>query len=137
MILDASAVIAVFAEEPDADWLAPLLYNNEQKWMSTVNAAEVLLFLERSKTATPIEGLRELRLLRLELVAPDPKAIVLVAESRARFTISFGDRFCYALHKLRGEPILTLDRDFEKTDAVLVPRPQDQNENGRKIDSEA
>lgn len=121
MILDASAVIAVFAGESNADRVAPLLYNGSQKWMSTVNAAEVLMFLSRSEIATPAEGLKRLRILRLDLVPPDIATILLVAQTRDRFSISFGDRFCYALAKVRDEPILTLDADFARTDATLVP----------------
>ena len=89
--------------------------------MSTVNAAEVLMFLSRSKIAVPAEGLKRLRTLRLDLVPPDIAMLLLVAESRERFTISFGDRFCYALARALDEPILTLDADFARTDAALVP----------------
>lgn len=121
MILDASAMIAFFADEPEALAIRILLADEDSLAMSTVNLTEVMLFLHRTGRPDPTVGLRRMHDLGIEFVPPDLPPSLLAAESRNRFRISFGDRFCYALAKVRDEPILTLDADFARTDARLVP----------------
>ncbi len=56
----------------------------------------------------------------IEYIAPDSMMAAAAAAARLRLPLNFGDCFAYALAKLRDEPLLTLDRDFARTDVQLA-----------------
>ena len=57
----------------------------------------------------------------IEIVPVDATLAVAASVARVTYPIRFGDGFVYALAKARDLPILTLDAEFAKTDAKLVP----------------
>lgn len=121
MILDASPIIAFFENEPKAEIIEEILIDEDVLAMSTVDFCEVLMFLHGSPTGDPSAGLQKLREFGIPFVPPDVETTLVAAASRSRFSINLGDTFCYALAKLRNEPILTLDADFARTDVALAP----------------
>lgn len=125
MVLDASALIAVFLAEPGEAWVqARLRENNDAPFrMSWVNAAEVGMSCERKGKGGGRAAFDGLRRLGVEMLQPDFDILALAVEARRDFPLNFGDCFAYAHAKLLDEPLLTLDADFLKTDLPAVLHP--------------
>ncbi len=123
MIVDTSALLAVLFDEPGAARVSDLMNQHAADLcMSTVNVAETLILLrDRAPRLFPI---LERRILEagIRFVAPDLEQAKIAAEARLRYPLNLGDCFAYALARTEGQPLLTLDRDFRKTDLeVLLP----------------
>lgn len=114
-------MVAVFLLEPRAEDIKRLLRQAETLVMSSVTLAECCIVLGRRAGMSADESRKKIEALSVEIVALDGDAAVVAAAARLRFPIRFGDGFVYALAKERGLPILTLDVEFGKTDADLVP----------------
>lgn len=123
MVIDTSALLAIYFNERQALWLLAQLESDEPGLkMSTVNLAECLILL-RDRNPSGYPKLEE-RLLGepIRFVAPSSSQARIAAQARFRFPINLGDCFAYALAKETDEPLLTLDRDFRRTDIkVLIP----------------
>lgn len=108
-VIDASAMLALLAEEPGADEVEALL---DGSLMSTVNLAEVLQKSAQHDVDT--DGLEyDLEALGLELRSFDSRHARLAAElwERApRSGLSLGDRACLALASDVGGIAVTTDR---------------------------
>ena len=120
MVVDSSALLAVLFAEPQAQRIAELLSAAERPIISAVNYAECLIrVLDRAPdSAETLE--RALAGFALEVVPVDLLLASIAANARLRYPINLGDCFAYALAKTRNVPLLTLDRDFRKTDIQLV-----------------
>jgi len=120
VVIDSSAILAIYFDEPSASWVLEHLARAERIEMSTVNLGEVLMRIRDRDPmrADAFEG----RLLaeRIEFVPPDVEQTVIAARARLQFPLNFGDCFAYALAKARNLPLLTLDQDFRSTDLSLV-----------------
>ena len=119
--MDASVLLAVEFAEPTADSaVAALEAYREGLVMSTVNLAEVLIRVG-DRRPDAVAGLAD-RLQRSEIrfSAPDPFQARTAARARLRFPLNLGDCFAYALATAEDCPILTLDRDFLRTDRPVV-----------------
>jgi len=129
MVIDTSALLAVLFDEPDAAWVARKL--NEEAGelkMSTVNLAEALILL-RDRQPGKADAL-EAQLLAsgIEFVPPDVEQARLAAAARLAYPLNLGDCFAYALAATGHCAILTLDRDFAKTDArCVMPRARSRS----------
>lgn len=124
MVVDTSAVLAVFFDEPNAAWVATQLTNHERALrMSTVNLAEALI---RIRDRQPqLAGDLEDRLLSsgIRFVAPDVRQAQIAATARLMFPLNLGDCFAYALAKTEDCGILTLDADFRVVDCPVLAPP--------------
>lgn len=122
MVLDTSALLAVFFNEDKGSAIARILQEHASELrMSTVNLSETLILVQ-DRQPQLFEGLRLLLLgSNIRFVAPDAAHAVLAAEARMKFPLNLGDCFAYALAKSEGCPILTLDEDFSQTDIPMVP----------------
>jgi ribonuclease VapC len=125
VVIDTSALIALFFEEPSAYWVAEQLEKNASNLcMSTVNLTETLiLILDRQPT---LYSSIERRILEssIRFVAPSIEHAKVASAARLRFPLNLGDCFAYSLAYLDQLPILTLDTDFEKTDVhIVIPKP--------------
>jgi ribonuclease VapC len=59
----------------------------------------------------------------IRLVPPTERHAEVAAVARVRYPLSLGDCFAYALAKAEDRRLLTLDRDFRRTDLrVVLPR---------------
>ncbi len=123
MVIDTSALLAVFLNEKHAPWVQDRLDEfSGSLLMSTVNLAETLILLKDLQPRSYEELENELLESSIQFVAPDIQQVKLVAAARMKYPLNLGDCFAYALAKATHSPILTLDRDFRKVDAdVMTP----------------
>lgn len=121
MVVDASVLLAVFFNEDNAGWCTDQMQTHAQDLrMSTVNLAEALIRI-KDRLPQHFEKIRdEILASTIRFVPPTVNQSLLTSEARLSFKINLGDCFAYALAKEEGCPILTLDRDFCRTDADVV-----------------
>ena len=124
MIVDASALIAILRNEPEAPAFARALADAVPCRLSGVN------FVEASVVADRINGYRgpDLfdRIVRDSGIEVVPVTVEQAQEARTAYMIygkgrhpaglNLGDCFAYALAKVSGEPLLFKGGDFGKTD---------------------
>lgn len=128
MIIDSSALVAVFVREPAAE---PIRLRLEQETSVRIGAPTLV---ETSIVVESKAGLGGRALLGQLL---DELAITVVpfAETHARVAIdaysrfgkgyhpaalNYGDCMAYAIARVAGEPLLCLDNDFALTDLELA-----------------
>lgn len=125
MIMDASAVIAVLRNEPDAVSFAKALERAAKRRMSAVNYVEAAVVIDGSKD--PIASRRFddfMREAEIEIVAVTTTQAKLAREAYRDFgkgsghaaKLSLGDCFAYALARESGEPLLFKGTEFAETD---------------------
>ncbi len=127
MVIDSSALVAIFLAEPErANYLA-LIEDSEVRLISAVNVFEAAMVLE-SRRGDAMGRELDLFIIRqqLEIVPFDADHIAIARQAFRRFgkgqhpaALNFGDCFAYALAKLRGEPLLAKGNDFRKTDIPM------------------
>ena len=124
MVVDTSALIAVLFKEPHARWVASKLSEHAGPLkMSTVNLAEALILIKDRQPE--LYGELETQILSsgITFVAPDTAQAQIAAAARLEYPLNLGDCFAYALAVTEHDAILTLDRDFTKTNVrCVVPR---------------
>jgi ribonuclease VapC len=129
MIIDASALIAILRNEPEALLCAKAIASTSSRRVSAVNYVEVAVVIDGSRN--PIASRRVDDLFREAQLVIEP-----VTEAQARIAreayrdfgkgtehpagLNFGDCFAYALAKATGEPILFKGDDFTHTDLSPV-----------------
>lgn len=125
MIIDASAIIAILRNEPEAGSCANAIAGTISRRVSAVNYVEAAVVIDGSRD--PVASRRFDDLFREAQLVVEP-----VTESQARTAreayrdfgkgsghpagLNFGDCFAYALAKATGEPILFKGDDFRRTD---------------------
>lgn len=123
MVVDTSAILAIFFNEKEGPWFAEVMEKNRGSLrMSTVNLAEALILLKDRQPQIFKELREKLFTSSIRFVPPTPKQAEMAAIARLEYPLNLGDCFVYALAKDEGLPILTNDPDFKKTDIrVLSP----------------
>jgi ribonuclease VapC len=124
VILDTSALIAIFFEEPEAEAFSQLILDAEICRISVVTHLEVSMVLERQAKSADARDLDVF--LRSAAVVVEPVTLeqgVLARQAfydfgrgRHRAKLNFGDCFSYALAKAMDEPLLFKGNDFSLTD---------------------
>jgi len=125
MIVDASAIIAILRDEPDALSYAKVIASASSRRISAVNYVEAAVVIDGSRD--PVASRRFDDLVRAVQLVTEP-----VTEAQARIAreayrdfgkgsghpaaLNLGDCFAYALAKVTGEPILFKGDDFTHTD---------------------
>ena len=125
MILDASAVIAILRDEPEAEALANAIAAATSRRISAVNYVEAAVVIDASRD--PVASRRFDDFCRIAKIVVEP-----VTEAQARIAreayrdfgkgsghpakLNFGDCFAYALAKAKREPVLFKGEDFTHTD---------------------
>jgi ribonuclease VapC len=125
MIIDASAIVAILRNEPEAGSCANAIAGTTSRRVSAVNYVEAAVVIDGSRD--PVASRRFDDLFREAQLVIEP-----VTESQARIAreayrdfgkgsghpagLNFGDCFAYALAKATGEPILFKGDDFRRTD---------------------
>jgi ribonuclease VapC len=129
VIIDASALIAILRNEPEALLCAKAIASASSRRVSAVNYVEVAVVIDGSRN--PIASRRFDDLFREAQLVVEP-----VTDAQARIAreayrdfgkgtghpagLNFGDCFAYALAKATGEPILFKGDDFTHTDLSPV-----------------
>lgn len=123
MVVDTSIVLAVFFNEKAGPWaLDQLQENRRDLQMSTVNYAEALILIQDRQPRLFQEIREKMEESSIRLVPPSAEQAEVAAAARLRYPLNLGDCFAYALAKQEGCPLLTLDRDFRRTDIrAIIP----------------
>ncbi len=132
MIVDASAVIAILRQEPEAQAFTRAIASATVRRISAVNYVEAAAVIDGSRD--PVASRRFDDLFRAAQLLIEP-----VTEPQARMAreayrdfgkgsghparLNLGDCFAYALAKVKGEPLLFKGDDFVYTDlsSALTP----------------
>lgn len=125
MIIDASALIAILRDEPEAMACAKAIASASSRRISAVNYVEVAVVIDGSRDPVASRRFDELlRTGRVTVEAVTQEQARLAREAYRDFgkgsghpaRLNFGDCFAYALAKATGEPILFKGDDFSHTD---------------------
>jgi ribonuclease VapC len=129
MVIDTSALLAIFLGEPERKLLLDLLLQAETRMISaaTVLEAGIVLEARRGESAG-----REFDLLlvraNLQIVAVDSEQTEIARSAWRKYGkgrhpagLNFGDCFAYALAKFAGEALLAKGTDFAATDIEVCP----------------
>ena len=125
MIVDASALIAILRNEPEALSCADAIENASVRRISAANYVEAAVVIDGSRD--PIASRRFDDLLREAELVVEPVTEVQARVAREAYRdfgkgsghpaqLNFGDCFAYALAKVAGEPLLFKGDDFTHTD---------------------
>ncbi len=132
IVIDTSAIVAIFRQEDDAAWHAQRIGEDDQPVMSAANLLEVSMVLRGLKQVSADEAERWLdsfiqtAAIRIEPVTLEQVDIARSAHGRfGKGTghpagLNYGDCFAYALAKRLAAPLLFKGDDFRRTDIVPV-----------------
>ena len=121
MVVDTSVLLAVFFNETAGPWALDQLQTNRNRLrMSTVNYAETLILLSDRQPQLFPRMRDAIEESSIRLVPPTAEHAEIAASARLRYPLNLGDCFAYALAKQEGCPLLTLDRDFRRTDLKII-----------------
>ena len=121
MVIDTSAILAVFFKEDKGLSISKILQSNSKAlFMSTVNLAETLILIEDRQPKLLNELKKLLINSSIQFIPPSYEHAELAAKARFKYPLNLGDCFAYALARSEHMPLLTLDKDFKKTDLRLV-----------------
>lgn len=128
MVIDSSALLAIFFEEPDASIYAAAILNDTRRLISAATLIETSIVAIRWRQPDPISALDVLvARLALEVVPVDREQVLLAQDGFRRFGkgrdragLNFGDCFSYALAIATGEPLLFKGDDFNRTDVAVA-----------------
>ena len=124
MILDTSAVSAIFFNEPEGDHFLQMIRDADRCRISAANIVELSMMIEGQLGP---EGGRQLDMffrraeIVIEMVTVEQahlarQAFLDFGKGRHAAQLNFGDCFAYALAKATGEPLLYKGMDFSRTD---------------------
>lgn len=121
MVVDTSIVLSILFNEPAGPAAQDLLQaHSSDLQMSTVNYAECLILIH-DRQPRLYNQLKELiDASTIQLVPPSTAQAETAALARMRYPLNLGDCFAYALAKHEGSPLLTLDRNFRRTDVKVI-----------------
>ncbi|HVP47786.1 MAG TPA: type II toxin-antitoxin system VapC family toxin [Bryobacteraceae bacterium] len=131
MVIDTSAILAIFLDEPEAPLFELAIESDSNRLISIASVLEAAIVLGTRFGET---GERELDLFmhkaKLQPMAVTEQQAELgrlayrnYGKGRHRAGLNFGDCFSYALSKTSGEPLLFKGDDFAGTDVEPVTLP--------------
>lgn len=124
MIVDASAILAIVFDEPDADRFNRAISDElEDLLMSPVNFIEAAVRSDQRGEATSEAFDEIIRISAIRLAEVTEQQARIAREAYRQFgkgnhpaKLNLGDCFAYALAKARNEPLLFKGDDFRQTD---------------------
>jgi ribonuclease VapC len=130
MVIDSSAIVAIFLNEPEWPLLHSQILAAEVRLISAVSIVETGIVLESRLGTAAVRDLdRYLDGLRIGVVPVDRNLArtALAAwrkygKGRHPARLNLGDCFSYALSRSSGEPLLAKGEDFARTDLDLCPQ---------------
>lgn len=127
MVIDTSALIAIFFDEPERKAFLRLILEADGRRISAANVLEAGIVLE-SKRGEAAGREFDLFIVRanMEIVPVDAEQVEIArsawrsyGKGRHSAGLNFGDCFAYALAKAQGEKLLAKGEDFRLTDVEL------------------
>jgi ribonuclease VapC len=130
MVIDSSAIVAIFLNEPECSFFQEQIFAAQVKLISAVSVVETGMVLETRLGAIAVRDFRRyIERLGIEVTAVhrDLTWGALAAwrkygKGRHPAKLNLGDCFSYALAKSSGEPLLCKGGDFARTDLKLCPQ---------------
>jgi ribonuclease VapC len=128
MVLDTSALLAIFLAEPERKPFLEAILQAETRMISAATVLETGIVLEarRGESAGREFDLFVVRA-NLQIVPVDSEQTEIARSAWRKYGkgrhpagLNFGDCFAYALAKSAGEPLLSKGNDFAETDVELV-----------------
>ncbi|WP_274630464.1 type II toxin-antitoxin system VapC family toxin [Arvimicrobium flavum] len=124
MIVDASALLSIVLDEPDADRFSRAIADElEDLLISPINFVEAAIRADKQGKATAKALDDIMRVSGIKILPPSIHQTRLAREAYQTFgkgshpaKLNLGDCFAYALSKARSEPLLFKGDDFRKTD---------------------
>jgi ribonuclease VapC len=131
MVIDTSALVAIFLAEPERQVLLDLLLQAETRMISAATVLETGIVLEaRRGEAAGREFDLFLVRANLQIVAVESEQTEVARSAWRKYgkgrhpaALNFGDCFAYALAKFAGEPLLAKGTDFAATDIEVCSLP--------------
>ena len=132
IVVDSSAVIAIFRQERDAENYARHIATDDDPVMSAANLVEISIVLRGLKEIAPdraerwLDDFIEAAGIRIEPVTPDQANAARSAHLQfGKGTghsagLNYGDCFAYALAKVMEAPLLCKGNDFRSTDIGIA-----------------
>jgi ribonuclease VapC len=121
IVVDASALLAIVLDEPEAMACLAALRTETQVFIAAPTYTEALIVAGRRGLATQVSRL--VSRLNISVVALDEAAAQRAAEAYARWgkgvhpaKLNFGDTFSYELARRLDCPLLFVGDDFAQTD---------------------
>jgi ribonuclease VapC len=127
MVIDTSALLAIFLGEPDRKVFLDLILQAEARLISAGNALEtgIVLAAKRGEAAGREFDLFLVRA-NLQVVPVDGEQVDVARSAWRKYgkgrhpaALNFGDCFAYALAQSLGEPLLAKGTDFSLTDLEI------------------
>ena len=120
MVIDTSALLAIFLGEPERQLFLDLIVQSEARHISAASLLETGIVLEARR------GEAAGRDIEVVPVDADQSDIARSAwrkygKGRHPGALNFGDCFSYALAKSLDQPLLAKGDDFSQTDIQLYP----------------
>ena len=128
MIIDSSALVAIFLDEPGADALLAAVAADDGPKISAGTLLETGIVLSHRK-GRPMQHALELFLSKLgvqvvafteEHCSRAIRAWWIFGKTRSAAKLNFGDCISYATAELADEPLLCVGDDFARTDLPIV-----------------
>jgi ribonuclease VapC len=127
MVIDTSALAAIFFGEPERQTFLQAITSNGSRLISAASLLETGIVLEaRQGEAAGREFDLFVVRANLEIVAVDAEQADLARSAWRKYgkgrhpaELNFGDCFSYALAKFSGEPLLAKGTDFRLTDIAV------------------
>jgi ribonuclease VapC len=128
MVIDSSAVIAIFKDAPEAEAFERAIIADRVRLMSAANALEAAIIIEgRWGEAGGAEFDHWIQKTGVDVISVDRSHVEAARLAWRRFAKgrvpagrNFGDCFACALAPLTGEPLLFTGEDFSRTDLTRV-----------------
>jgi ribonuclease VapC len=124
MVIDTSALLAIFLAEPERKLFLDSILQAETRMISAANVLETGIVLEARRGESAGREF-DLFLVRanLQIVSVDSEQAEIARSAWRKYgkgrhpaALNFGDCFAYALAKSSGEPLLAKGADFVATD---------------------
>jgi len=129
MVIDTSALLAIFLAEPERQGFLDRMIDAASRLISAANALETGIVLEakRGEAAGREFDLFLVRA-RFQIVPVDAEQVEIARSAWRKYgkghhpaALNFGDCFAYALAKFSGEALLAKGADFAQTDIEMCP----------------
>jgi ribonuclease VapC len=132
IVVDSSAVIAIFRQEEDAGHYALRIAADDDPVMSAANLVETSIVLRGLKKVAPekaerwLDDFMKAGGIRIEPVTPDQAQAARAAHLQFgkgtghSAALNYGDCFSYALAKVMDAPLLCKGNDFSSTDIGIA-----------------